>query len=87
MNTYDYIINKYKIKVGHQYLIDVEAMKVSVALSKLFAELNFNKGVEIGVDKGEFSEVFCKDNPNLHLFSVDPSSPGAYEDGNFLCPA
>jgi hypothetical protein len=82
MNTYEYIVNKYKINVGHQHLIDVEGMVGSVALSKLFAELNFNLGAEIGVDKGEFSEVLCKDNPNLHLYSVDPWMKIAYEDGN-----
>ena len=82
MNTYDFIIDKYKINVGSQYLVDVEGMVGSVALSKLFAELKFNKGVEVGVDRGEFSEVLCKDNPNLHLYSVDPWSPGAYEEGN-----
>jgi len=81
MNTYEYIINKFNINVGRQYLVDVEQMVGSVALSKLFAELNFNLGVEVGVDKGEFSEVLLKDNPNLKLFSVDPWSAGAYESG------
>jgi hypothetical protein len=48
-------------------------------LAVLFAELGFNKGVEIGVEKGLYSEVLCKANPNLHLLSIDPWQASAYE--------
>lgn len=51
-------------------------------LGTLFAELDFSKGAEIGVDRGEFSEVLCKANPRLHLYSIDPWSADAYEPGN-----
>jgi len=81
-STYDYIIKKYNIIVGNQYLIDVEGMVGSVALSKLFAELKFNKGVEVGVDRGLFSEVLLKDNPNLHLYGVDCWISSAFPEGN-----
>ena len=81
MNTFQYILDKYKIDVGRQYLIDIEQMKGSVDLSKLFAELGFTNGVEVGTDQGLFAEVLCKDNPNLHLTCVDPWSAGAYEPG------
>ncbi len=81
MNTFDYIINKYKINVGRQYLIDVEGMNGSADLSKLFAELNFNKGVEVGTDQGLYAEVLCQDNPNLELFCVDPWISDVYEKG------
>jgi hypothetical protein len=82
MKTYDYIIKKYNINVGRQHLVDVEGMVGSVALSKLFAELNFNKGVEVGVDRGLFSEILCKDNPKLELYGVDPWISGAFPKGN-----
>jgi hypothetical protein len=82
MNTYNYIIDKYKIDVGRQHLIDVEGMIGSVDLSKLFAELNFNLGVEVGVDRGLFSEILCKDNPNLNLYGVDPWIREAFPEGN-----
>lgn len=82
MDTYDYIVNKYEIDVGRQYLIDVEGMVGAVALSKLFADLKFNKGVEVGVDRGLFSEILCKDNPNLELFCVDPWIYDAFPEGN-----
>lgn len=82
MNTFDYIIDKYKIVVGRQHLIDVEGMVGSADLSKLFAELNFNLGVEVGVDRGLYSEVLCKDNLNLKLYGVDPWISEAFAEGN-----
>ena len=82
MNTLDYILKKYNIKVDRQHLIDVEGMHGSADLSKLFAELGFNYGVEVGVDKGLFSEVLCKDNPQLKLFCVDPWINSAFADSN-----
>lgn len=81
VDAFDHIIKKYHINVGRQYLVDVEEMVGSVELAKLFAELNFNLGVEVGVDRGDYSEVLCKANPNLHLYSVDPWSAGEYEPG------
>lgn len=71
MNTYDYIIDKYDINVGRQYLVEIPDMKGSLELADLFKELNFNKGVEVGVGTGEYAEVLCKANPNLHLSAVD----------------
>lgn len=41
-------------------------------LSQLLGELNFNEGVEVGTCYGEFAEILCQNNPNLHLTCVDP---------------
>lgn len=41
-------------------------------LAVLFGELNLNIGVEIGVERGLYSEVLCKSNPKLFLWGVDP---------------
>ena len=41
-------------------------------LAVKFAEMGLNKGAEIGVRTGFYSEVLCKANPDLHLLSVDP---------------
>lgn len=41
-------------------------------LAGLFSELEFRVGVEIGVERGLYSEVLLKANPELTLFSVDP---------------
>jgi glycosyltransferase involved in cell wall biosynthesis len=41
-------------------------------LAKLFAELGFLHGAEIGVAEGNYSEVLLKANPDCHLLLVDP---------------
>lgn len=37
----------------------------------LLAELGLNVGVELGVECGIYSEILCKANPNIELYSVD----------------
>ena len=41
-------------------------------LAECFAELKFNRGVEIGVQRGHYSVRLCQANPKLHLTCVDP---------------
>ena len=41
-------------------------------LAKLFAELGFTRGAEIGVAEGHFSEILCQSIPDLQLLCVDP---------------
>lgn len=41
-------------------------------LAQLFAELGFNKGAEIGVAEGNYSEVLLQANPTCELLLVDP---------------
>jgi len=41
-------------------------------LAKLFAELGFLKGVEIGVEQGAYSEVLVEANPEATIYGVDP---------------
>lgn len=40
-------------------------------LAKYFAEQGLNRGVEVGVDEGEYSQVLLAANPNLVLACVD----------------
>jgi len=51
-------------------------MLVKKATRNLLAEFlrdeGFNKGAEIGVQWGRFSERLCISNPNIELYSVDP---------------
>ncbi len=44
-------------------------------LAELFADLGYTRGAEIGVCKGEYSEVLLKANPKLHLLCIDPWMP------------
>jgi hypothetical protein len=78
MNTYKYITDKYKIETNNQYIISIPDID-RVDLAKLFNELNFKIGAEIGVDRGEYSEILCKNNPDMKLFGVDPYVLSAYE--------
>jgi hypothetical protein len=80
MNTFEYIIKKYGIKVGRQYIIDIPNMG-SVDLAKLFAELGFKTGVEVGVFNGDYSKMLCENNPSLHLYSVDSWRIDEYPEG------
>ena len=80
MSTLDYILKKYNVDIGKRYVVDIPNMDRQ-GLSDLFTELNFDLGAEIGVHKGSYSEVLCKSNPKLHLYSIDPWSPDAYEPG------
>lgn len=81
MNTLNYILEKYKIDIGNQYFINIPEMIGAVDLAKLFAELKFTRGVEIGTDQGEYAEILCRTIPALELFCVDPWKAEAYEPG------
>jgi len=81
MNTLDYILKKYNITIDNRYEIDIPEMIGAVDLAKLFAELNFTKGVEIGTDEGEYAEVLAENIRNLELLCVDPWKSEAYEPG------
>src|SRR3990167_8168404 len=80
-NTEDYIIQKYNITVGKQYLVHIPELIGGAGLAKLFAELDFREGAEIGTDQGEYAEVLCKANHNLNLICIDPWKAEAYERG------
>jgi hypothetical protein len=42
-------------------------------LAMLFHELDFKRGVEVGVERGNYSEVLCRHNPQaLAIYGVDP---------------
>jgi hypothetical protein len=41
-------------------------------LANVFAKLEFQEGVEIGTQRGQFAAILCTANPKLHLTCVDP---------------
>lgn len=59
--------------------IDIRARKMPIEipnvgryrLAKLFAELGFKNGAEIGVEQGAYAEELLKANSGLHLYAVD----------------
>lgn len=62
------------------------------SLARIFAELGFTRGVEVGVADGRYSEALCKNIPGLELTCVDPwekyhgnprGGPQEQHDGNY----
>lgn len=50
-------------------------------LAVYFAEQGYTQGVEVGTEYGEYAEVLCQANPQLHLTCVDPyTSYSDYRD-------
>lgn len=41
-------------------------------LTRLFAELGYTVGAEIGVEQGRYSEEICRANPAVRLYCIDP---------------
>lgn len=70
MNTLETIKKKLAVDGSKDNPIRIPDMKRE-RFALLLADLNFNRGVEIGVHKGYFSSVLCKLNRNLRLTSVD----------------
>lgn len=73
------VVKKFNINLNQTQPIKIEGIGRN-GLAKLFAELSFRVGVEIGVDRGAFSEILCQSNPQLQLFSVDAWSTSTFED-------
>ena len=78
MNTLNYIINKYQLRIHRRLIVEIPNMGRQ-NLAELFAELKFKTGAEIGVETGVYSEALLKANPNLHLFCIDPWKVSVYE--------
>ena len=72
MDTLKFILDRYKLHDHLEQLpVPIRGMRRS-DLGLLFRDLGFTKGAEVGVWKGQFSEVLLKANPMLHMTCVDP---------------
>lgn len=72
MDTLNCILKKYNLKTGKNPLIEIPNVGRD-DLAKLFHELNFKLGAEVGVAAGEYSRVICENNPQLtKMCGVDP---------------
>jgi len=68
-----YIAETYKVNINNPSAdapIIIETMGRD-DLANDFKALGFNLGAEIGVQRGEYSELLCKSNPDLKLFCID----------------
>lgn len=79
-STFEYILKKFDLKLNAWEPIAIPNMGRD-QLPLLLAELGFKTGAEIGVERGIYSEIILKANPQLHLYSIDPWKASAYEPG------
>mgnify|MGYP001618009763 CR=1 FL=1 len=69
--TLEYIRTKYWLGL-HQRRMPIEIPNVTRDdFARLTFLLGFTKGVEVGVERGAYSEVLLRENPLLHLSCVD----------------
>jgi len=78
-NTLNYIIKKYASRKDKENFVYLENIGRN-ELAKIFSELHFDKGAEIGVDRGAYSEVLLRTNPKLFLYCIDSWSNKSYDD-------
>jgi len=81
VNTLDYLLKRFGLK-GYPHRMPVEVPGFGRdCLARIFGELGFTRGAEIGVKEGDYSRVLLAENPRLHLLSIDPWSVRAdYHD-------
>lgn len=70
MDTLTYIRTKYDIPAGARSPIEIPNIGRD-HLARLFAVLGFQTGAEVGVERGLYSEVLCRENPGVQLLCVD----------------
>ena len=73
MSTLEYVLDKFNLdyKDGNKLPVEIPNFGRD-NLAELFAELGFKSGVEIGVERGLYTEVLCKSNPQATIYAVDP---------------
>ena len=68
-NALEYILKKYDLRLSDKIEIPNAGRN---NLAALLSELDFKTGAEIGVQRGLYSEVLCKNNPQMKIYGVDP---------------
>lgn len=69
--TLDYFVKKYNLDVSQPSPIEIEGVG-RLDLLRWLRELDFKKGVEVGVEKGEYSKLICENNMQMQVWGVDP---------------
>ena len=70
MNELEYILNKYEIDPAAKLPHWIDATRIDLA--RLFHELDYRVGVEVGVWCGKYLAVLCEENPQAQIVGVDP---------------
>ena len=72
MSTLETILNKYDMG-GLEVAEHIEIPNTGRdTLASWLRALDFKIGVEVGVQKGLYSEVLCRENPQMKVYGVDP---------------
>lgn len=67
-----YVVNRFNLNLsGAKMPIEIPNTNRET-LARLFAELRYGLGVEVGVERGKYSRVLLESNPGLKLWLVDP---------------
>lgn len=70
MDTLNYILQRFNIDLSVKRMpIDIPITRLDLA--RLFTELDFKVGAEIGVEQGEYTEALCRANPQAKIYGVD----------------
>ncbi len=71
MNTLPHILDRFGLK-AHIGRMPWEVPNFGRNdLARLFAELGFTTGAEIGIEQGLFTEVLCQANPQATIYAID----------------
>lgn len=71
VNANDYILAKYKPEIGRHMPIRIHETRHG-GLTRLWAELGYQSGAEIGVEQGHYSEEILCGNSGARLYCIDP---------------
>ena len=87
MNTLKYLSKKYNLNPSNNSPIEIPNVgKETIPL--WLKELNFKKGVEVGILKGEYGELLSKESPQMTFWGIDCWEPyeeyGDFKDPNFF---
>lgn len=89
-SSIEFIIKKYNLDPNQEMPIRIPDTDRYETLTKLYAELGYKEGAEIGVAEGTFSKSICENNLGVKLHCIDPweKYPG-YNDfaGDFFAQA
>lgn len=73
MDTLKYLAKKFKFSLPAGAYVDLPNLG-QADLAKLFAELGFSKGAQVGTWQADYSAQLCAANPKLNLIGIDIDS-------------
>lgn len=75
MNTLDYIFNRFNLADPPRRMPWEIREFGRDDLAQVFGELGFGRGAEIGVERGLYTEILCRTNPEAMIYAIDPWTP------------